>query len=157
MLGPPPVTRIVRRPVRRFISALALQLALAALLAAPAAHAAMLFDASSGPAAVTGSMNRLPTWVQVSSPSAPLYTADAPRGALASKLARFTFLRVLGGGATRLQVNVSDETGNATSGGWVDVNDVLPSAPGTDWLVTILGIKLACAGVTRVPMGRLRS
>jgi hypothetical protein len=139
MLDPPPAPRIVRRPVPRFISALALQLAFVALLAAPAApamHAAMLFDAGTGPTAITGSMNRLPTWVQVSSPSAPLYTADAPKGALASKLARFTFLRVLGGGAARLQVNVSDETGNATSDGWVDVSDVLPSAPGTDWLVT---------------------
>jgi hypothetical protein len=112
--------------VRRFISALSLQLALSALLATPAAHAA----------AVTVPMSRLPTWVQVTNPSAPLYTADAPLGAVASKLARFTFLRVLGGGAARLQVNVYDETGNEVSGGWVDVSDVLPSAPGRDWLIS---------------------
>src|SRR5437870_5684188 len=87
-------------------------------------------------------MNRLPSWVQVTSPSAPLYTADAPKGAVASKLSRFTFLRVLGGGAARLQVNVYDETGVETSGGWVDVNDVVPSAPGTDWLVSAHPTKL---------------
>jgi hypothetical protein len=102
----------------------------------PAAHAAVLFDAGGGAAAVTVPMNRLPTWVQVTNASAPLYTADAPKGVVASKLARFTFLRVLGGGASRLQVNVYDETGSETSGGWVDVSDVLPSAPGTDWLVS---------------------
>jgi len=95
-----------------------------------------LFDAGSGASAVAVPMNRLPTWVQVANASAPLYTADAPNGAVASKIAKFTFLRVLGGGASRLQVNVYDETGSETSGGWVDVSDVLPSAPGTDWLVT---------------------
>jgi hypothetical protein len=113
-----------------------MQLALLLVSTAPAAHAAILFDAGSSAAAVTVPMNRLPTWVQVASATAPLYTADAPRGAVASKLARFTFLRVLGGGAARLQVNVFDESGNETSGGWVDVSDVLPAAPGTDWLVS---------------------
>ena len=136
MLAPPAAHLIVRRPVRKLIPALFLQLALLVVAAAPAAHAAILFDAGSSSAAVTVPMNRLPAWVQVTSPSAPLYTADAPRGVVASKLARFTFLRVLGGGAVRLQVNVFDESGNATSGGWVDVSDVLPAAPGTDWLVS---------------------
>jgi hypothetical protein len=121
--------------VRRLISALFLQLALLVAAVAPAAHAAALFDAGSSTAAVTVPMSRLPTWVQVTNPAAPLYSADAPRGAVASKLSRFTFLRVLAGGSTRLQVNVYDDSGSATSGGWVDVSDVLPSAPGTDWLV----------------------
>ncbi len=122
--------------MRRLISALSLQCVLLVATVAPAAHAAILFDAGSGASAVAVPMNRLPTWVQVANASAPLYTADAPNGAVASKIAKFTFLRVLGGGASRLQVNVYDETGSETSGGWVDVSDVLPSAPGTDWLVT---------------------
>jgi hypothetical protein len=80
-------------------------------------------------------MSRLPTWVQVSSPSAPLYSADAPTGAVVANLARFAFLRVRGGGATRLRVDAYDETGTSMATGWVDPGDVLPSAPGTDWLV----------------------
>ncbi len=135
MLGALVRPLIVRRSVRTLVRALVLQLAFFGMSVAPAAHAATLFDTGSGAAAVTVPMNRLPPWVQVTTPAAPLYTADAPRGAVASKLANFTFLRVLGGGSTRLQVNVCDETGNETSGGWVDVSDVLPSAPGTDWLV----------------------
>jgi len=122
--------------VRKLISALSVQLALLVSFAAPAAHAATLFDAGGSAAAVTVPMNQLPTWVQVTSASAPLYTADAPRGAVASKLPRFTFLRVIGGGAARLQVNGYDGAGDEITSGWVDVSDVLPSAPGTDWLVS---------------------
>jgi hypothetical protein len=116
--------------VRQFISILTVQLTLFALLAAPAAQAA------SATGAVTVPKSRLPTWVQVTNPSAPLYTADAPKGAVAAQLARFTFLRVLGGGAARLQVDVYDEEGNQGPSGWVALSDVLPSAPGTDWLVS---------------------
>jgi hypothetical protein len=106
------------------------------LLAAPAAQARTLYDAAPGGLdAVTVPMSRLPTWVQVSSPSAPLYSADAPTGAIVANLARFAFLRVRGGGATRLRVDAYDETGNSMATGWVDPGDVLPSAPGTDWLV----------------------
>jgi hypothetical protein len=41
------------------------------------------------------------------------------------------------GGSSRLQVDVYDEFGNSVGlRGWVDPGDVLPSAPGTDWLVS---------------------
>ena len=116
--------------MRQFLSIITVLLALFALLAAPAAQAA------GGTGAVTVPMSRLPTWVQVTNPSAPLYTADAPKGTVAAQLARFTFLRVLGGGAARLQVDVYDDAGNQGPSGWVAPSDVLPSAPGTDWLVS---------------------
>ncbi len=123
--------------MRQFISAFTLHLALCALVAAPAAHARTLFDVGAGGVdAVTVPMRRLPTWVQVTNPAAALYTADAPRGAATSRLARFAFLRVLGGGAARLQVDAYDDNGNQGASGWVDPSDVLPSAPGTDWLVS---------------------
>jgi mannosyl-glycoprotein endo-beta-N-acetylglucosaminidase len=122
--------------MRRLVALLCLQLALLSL-AAPAAQAAMLFDAGPGglDAAVV-QMSRLPSWVQVTSPSAPLYTSDTTDGAVSSSLVRFTFLRVLGGGVARLHVDVYDDNGNQGARGWVDPNDVLPSAPGIDWLVS---------------------
>ena len=120
----------------RLVSLLWLQLGLLALLSAPAAQAATLFDAGSGTDAVVVQMSRLPTWVQVTNPTAPLFSSDTPGGAVSTRLAGFTFLRVLGGGTSRLQVDVFDENGKQSARGWVDPNDVLPSAPGTDWLVS---------------------
>ena len=105
---------------------------LLALLGAPAALAAPQFDA--GNAAVV-QMNRLPTWVQVTTPSAPLFTTDTSGDAVAARLAGFAFLRVVGAGAARLQVDAYDDSGNQGQRGWVDPTDVLPSASGTDWLV----------------------
>jgi hypothetical protein len=80
-------------------------------------------------------MTRLPNWVQVSSGSAPLFAADSGSMLAGSKLARYTFLRVLGGGTSRLQVDAYDENGAQGVRGWIDAEYVLPSAPGTDWLV----------------------
>jgi hypothetical protein len=108
-------------------------ISVALLFVAPAAQARTLFDA--GVETATVPMTRLPTWVQVSSASAPLYTTDSGSKLAGSKLARHTFLRVLGGGTSRLQVDAFDENGNQGTRGWVDTDDVLPSAPGTDWLV----------------------
>ena len=112
----------------------ALVLSMLLLLAAtPAADARMLFD-TAGAAAEPRQMSRLPGWVQVALDSAPLYPSDASaRPSL--RLARHTFLRVLDGGAARLQVDVYDEAGATRRHGWIDADDVLPSAPGTDWLV----------------------
>jgi Mannosyl-glycoprotein endo-beta-N-acetylglucosaminidase len=81
-------------------------------------------------------MTRLPNWVQVSSGSAPLHTADSGSKLAGPKLARYTFLRVLGGGTSRLQVDAYDENGAQGLRGWIDADYVLPSAPGTDWLVS---------------------
>jgi hypothetical protein len=123
--------------VRRIISILCAQLAVLALLAAPAAHAATLFDVGPGGFdAVAVPMSRLPAWVQVSSQSAPLYTTDTSANTVAARVARFTFLRVLGGGASRLHVDAYDDAGTQGVRGWVGPTDVLPSAPGTDWLVS---------------------
>ena len=122
--------------MRRLVSLLCLQLALLLLLA-PAAQAAVLFDAAPGGTdAAVVQMSRLPTWVQVTNASAALFTSDAPGSAVAARLVRFAFLRVLGGGVARLQVNVFDDNGNQGARGWVDPNDVLPSAAGVDWLVS---------------------
>jgi hypothetical protein len=105
------------------------------LCVVPAAHAHTLFDAA-GVETSTVPMTRLPTWVQVSTASASLYTTDAGAKLAGSKLARNTFLRVLGGGTSRLQVDAYDENGAQGMRGWIDADYVLPSAPATDWLVS---------------------
>ena len=80
-------------------------------------------------------MTRLPAWVQVATATARVYVGDTGEAVVAQRLSRYTFLRVLGGGSARLQVNAYDENGSPGLRGWVDPNDVVPSAPGTDWLV----------------------
>ena len=106
------------------------------LFAAPAAQAATLFDVGPGGSdAALVTMTRLPAWVQVANAPAGLYTTDAGNTLAGSKLTRYTFLRVLGGGAYRLHVDAFDDSGNPGLRGWVDPETVLPSAPGTDWLV----------------------
>jgi hypothetical protein len=113
--------------------------------AAPAAQARTLFDIGQATYAVdnadaaTVQMSHLPTWLQVAGAPVLLYAADTgSNSALASgqRLPRNTFLRVLGGGTSRLQVETYDEYGSGLGlRGWVDPGDVLPSAPGTDWRV----------------------
>jgi hypothetical protein len=122
--------------VRRLVAFFTLHFALFVLVVAPAAHASMLFEVGPGVEATTTAMSRLPVWVQVSTPSAILYNADKPGSATSAKLARNTFLRVLGAGAARLQVEVYDDSGSSSLSGWIGPMDVLPSAPGTDWRVT---------------------
>jgi hypothetical protein len=70
--------------------------------------------------------------------NATLYSADTGAGVDGSRnsLAKYTFLRVLGNGTSRLAVLAYDTDGNPTQQGWVDPNQVLPSAPGTGWLVS---------------------
>src|SRR5205823_11246931 len=75
--------------------------------------------------------NHLPAWLQAVVTTAPLYASDSSDQVLA-RLPRHTFLRVLGGGTARLQVVAYDENGDPGKQGWVDPNQVLPSAPGTD-------------------------
>jgi hypothetical protein len=79
--------------------------------------------------------SHLPTWVQVVVLVAPLYTGDSGEQ-IQLRLQRNAYLRVLNGGASRLQVQAYDENGTPGQSGWVDPNQVLPSAPATDWLVT---------------------
>jgi len=100
-------------------------------LAAPAAQAHTLFD--TGEVAVVPSQH--PAWVQAGIAPTPLYTADTGT-ALALRLPRNTFLRVLGTGSARLEVESYDDSGNPGARGWVEANQVLPSAPATDWLVS---------------------
>ena len=101
----------------------------------------MFFDVGPGgfEAAATETANvvlgHLPTWVQVVNATTRLSISDSGTDLVGSALPRYTFLRVLGGGSARLQVSAYDEYGNVALQGWVDASQVLPSAPGTDWLV----------------------
>jgi hypothetical protein len=97
---------------------------IAALFSAPAAHAETI------------EMQHLPAWVQVAVPSTRLYAADSGRMLVDGTLLRYTFLHVLGGGVQRLLVEAVNEGGETAQRGWVDPDDVLPSASGRDWLVT---------------------
>jgi hypothetical protein len=110
---------------------------LASVFVAPAAHAAFLLDVGNETVAEEAvAMRHLPSWVQVVTPSAIMFAADSGGQALGDKLGRYTFLRVLAGGAQRLQVELSTDSGQAGQRGWVDPDDVLPSASGQNWLVT---------------------
>ena len=107
------------------------------LVAAPAAHAAPLFAGGPGGTETANVvLGHLPTWVQVANATASLYLSDSgSQLADSPSLTRYNFLRVLSGGATRLQVDAYDDYGNVFASGWVDLVQVLPSAPGIDWLV----------------------
>jgi hypothetical protein len=107
-----------------------------ALFAAPAAQAAFQSDAGGdADQGQTIEMHHLPTWAQVATLSAVLYATDTGREQVASRLSKFTFVHVLGGGMQRLLVEAVSEFGQVTERGWVDPSDVLPSASGRDWLV----------------------
>jgi hypothetical protein len=77
----------------------------------------------------------LPLWVQVSAATAPLYATEAGSQQVAPRVPRHTFLRVVSGGTSRLEVDAYDESGNISAHGWIDSNQTLPSAPGINWLV----------------------
>ena len=78
-------------------------------------------------------MANLPTWVQAKG-NVRLYTADRGNG-VASTVSANTFLSVLGGGTSRLYVQVMAPDGNRMfTAGWVDPTTVAPSAPPTGWL-----------------------
>jgi flagellum-specific peptidoglycan hydrolase FlgJ len=136
-------------------------LCIASLFGAPAAHAVPLFDVGPGgyietptttqavsdvqavsPQAASDVQatavvdSHLPAWVQVVVASAPLYAADTADDSVIVKLSRHTYLHVLAGGSARMQVQAYDENGDPAQQGWVDPNQVLPSAPGTNWLVS---------------------
>ncbi len=126
----------MRRPtLGLYLSLFALALIASSVLVS-AASATSLFDVgfARADAAVTV-VSHLPTWVQVATASAPLYSSDNGDEQLAQRMPRDTFLRVASGGATRFQVDAYDETGKVTRRGWIDPGQVLPSAPGIGWLV----------------------
>ena len=101
--------------------------------------AAVQVDATPAPTAdlqvATVVASHLPSWVQVVVASASLYITDGGSDLAGPRLSRHVFLRVLSGGASRLQVQAYDDNGTPGLIGWIDPNQVLPSAPGTDWLV----------------------
>ena len=116
---------------------------LSTCLGASTAHAAVRFDAGSSDvsadvavATVPSPVAHLPAWVQVAGSSAALYADDSGAAATSTHLGRFTFLHVLGTGKTRLQVQVFDANAQPGATGWVDPDDVVPTAPATDWRVT---------------------
>ncbi len=86
-------------------------------------------------AVTTTTENHLPDWLQIAVSSAPLYASDTSSDQVVARLPRYTFLRVLGGGTSRLQAQAYDDNGNPGATGWVSADQVLPSAPGIDWLV----------------------
>ena len=127
--------------MRRLTARIHLHIATAALcalslLAAPAAQAATLFDVGpGGRQATTTVVGHLPSWVQIVTATAPLYADDSGTQPVTPRAPRYTFLRVVSGGATRLQVDAYDEYGSVTAHGWIDASQVLPSAPAINWLV----------------------
>jgi len=125
------------------------------LFAAPIAHASTLFDVGPGGFAETGTAQaaaemktaavgtqattivdtHLPSWVQVNASSTPVYAADSNDDSVVTRLTRYTFLRVLTGGIARMQVQAYDDNGDPAQQGWIDPAQVLPSAPGSGWLI----------------------
>jgi hypothetical protein len=84
----------------------------------------------------SSSENHLPAWVQTVVAHASLYQADsAGDEKVVATLARNTFLRVVDGGTSRLQVQTYDDRANPAQTGWVDPDQVAPSAPAIEWLV----------------------
>jgi uncharacterized FlgJ-related protein len=116
--------------VRRLFFLLAI---FTSLLAAPAAQARMLYD-DADLAVATVTMSHLPAWTQTVLSSVSLYASDDSTLPV-TKLSRYTYLRVLGAGVARLEVQVYGDQGQPTQRGYVDADDVLPSAGATDWLV----------------------
>jgi hypothetical protein len=80
--------------------------------------------------------SHLPAWVQAVVAHASLYQADSAGDQAIAPLARNTFLRVIDGGTSRLQVQAYDNHGDPAQTGWVDPDQVEPSAPAIDWLVS---------------------
>jgi flagellar protein FlgJ len=108
------------------------------LLSAATVHAD---DSSLSVASVTShAENHLPAWVQTARTATALFSGDSggsPSSSVAvAQLNQNTFLRVLDGGRSRLQVQVYDQDGDPAQTGWVDADRVLPSAPATNWLVS---------------------
>ena len=69
-------------------------------------------------------MSRLPGWVQVVDATVRLYVDDSSDAFASQHPTRDTFLRVLGGGTSRLQVDAYDETGAQGLRGWIDADYV---------------------------------
>ena len=79
--------------------------------------------------------SHLPEWVQSVVAGASLYAADSGSDQVLTSLDKLTYLRVIDGGANRLQVQAYDEDGDPAQTGWIEADQVQPSAPATDWLV----------------------
>lgn len=125
------------RPLSRLkLNTAAAVACLLGLLSAPAAQATTLFDVgTTGTEAANVVVNHLPTWVQAINATVPLYASDGGNQKSIASVNRYTFMRVTAGGATRLHVDAYDDSGDVTTSGWVDLNQVMSSAPGIDWLV----------------------
>lgn len=136
-----------------FLRLAAAAVTLLSLAGAPAAHAAVLFD--SGTSELTSvdipvPVSHLPTWVQINASTAPIYAGDTGTTTVATKVPRFTFLKVLAAGSVRLQITLYDANAQPGPTGWVEPDDVAPSAPATDWLVAARSTTLQHAdGSTR--------
>lgn len=116
-------------------------ISLASLAVAPTAQARTFYGSeyeTSATKATVLPMAHLPTWVQVTAGSGSrIYTTDSGSMQVSqSRLKPFTFLRVLEGGLSRLHVDVYSDGGRPVQSGWVEADGVVPSAAGTDWLVT---------------------
>jgi len=79
--------------------------------------------------------SHLPVWVQTVVAHAVLYRADSDGDQVITTFTRHAFLRVVDGGTSRLEVQAYDAAGAPAQTGWIDVDDVEPSAPAINWLV----------------------
>jgi hypothetical protein len=126
------------------------------VVAVPAAHAAPLLDVAPGGTEIANVVRaHLPTWVQVADPTAFLYASEGGSQVVSESLVRFTYLRVLAGGQTRLQVEAYDEDGSVSARGWIGLDQVLPSAPGIGWLVAAQATTLWSADANAEPVRQL--
>ena len=92
----------------------------------------------------------IPAWVQAIQ-TTRLYPDD--RGGNAPLVVgRTTFLRVLGGGSSRLYVQVMDNNGKRTyTTGWVDPTSVTPTVAGENWLRNFRATSLFSTAASDAP------
>jgi len=131
----------VRRP-SLVLKLTAAALAGLSLLSPAAANAAPLFDAGTSATstdltvATVTAPSKLPQWLQTVVSKANLYANDGTSTQSITQLSRNTFLRVIASGTNRIQVQAYDDNGNPAQTGWIEAEQVMPSAPGINWLVT---------------------
>lgn len=118
---------------RRLISVLAAALLCAASVAPSIAHAQA--DQDNVATVSAPQESHLPAWVQTVADRASLYAADTATDRVLTSLDNLTYLRVIDGGTNRLQVQAYDQNGRPGQSGWVDADQVEPSAAATDWLI----------------------
>lgn len=129
------------RPALSFAAAATIG-ALAAVLGIPRALPIAARVPSSQPAAgittpvqtLDAGPHHLPDWVQTRQ-AAPLWSGSDKHAVQFTQLPAWTFLKVIGAGVDRLEVQFDGDSNSRQPGpGWVMVSDVQPSDPSGRWL-----------------------